>query len=353
MLEKNISPFSFVIGMLVALGMILSMSVLLPHDSYHRYQSYDSVTTQKTDWIYERLHFDPAPIDVVLIGTSRMGGGLSAPLIEQYFCAATGNHIQIANFSVPELGRNMHYAIAQEATGTKAPELIVVELNEIESRKPHNGFVAIASAKDILTAPIAININYFSDIIRLPGRQAQLFFSALVNSYHLRKAFDPEAYPGRHLDRTQILDQIDGTVISRDFTLPQAQLEALTERRLAMQKPIYILPKPLRALEYRFSKHYLEKIRRSVKDIGATTDFVYLPAYKSPEKLPPALSESLGLRMPPITIGEHTRTNPDMWIDATHVNANGARLQSLNFAQKLAGKYPGLGTPTSTCSMIK
>ena len=161
---------------MIAVSTLLSLTVTTPHDRYHRYQRHDSGTTRKADWIYERLHFDKTPVDVALIGTSRMGAGLSAPLIEARYCETTGRRIHIANLSIPETGRNMHYALAKEALRAKAPSLIIVELNETEPRKPHDGFIFLADASDILTAPALINFNYFSDLLRLPGRQAQLFF---------------------------------------------------------------------------------------------------------------------------------------------------------------------------------
>ena len=174
-MEKTLSPLAFVYGVVVCCFAILAASIAAPHERYYRYQEHHSGTTRKADWIYERLHFDPAPIDVALIGTSRMGAGLSGPGIEKLYCEATGRRIVVANLSIPETGRNMHYVIAKEAYRTKSPALTVLELNERETRKPHNGFIYLADASDVLTAPMLINVNWLNDLLRLPGRQAALY----------------------------------------------------------------------------------------------------------------------------------------------------------------------------------
>ena len=118
-MERPLSPFKFVLASVLGLAVLLCASILLPHERYYRFQAHDNVTTRKADWIYERLHFDPTPVDVALIGTSRMAGGLSGPLIERAYCEATGRRIHVANLAVPTTGRNMHYVLAKEAVQRK------------------------------------------------------------------------------------------------------------------------------------------------------------------------------------------------------------------------------------------
>ena len=342
-MEKNVSPLVYLVSVVLLMCTIMSMSITTPHDRYFRFQRYDTVTTRKADWIYERLHFDETPIDVALIGTSRTGGGLSAPLIEKAFCEATGHDIHVANLSIPQTGRNMDYALAKEVLRTKAPSLIVVELNEVEPRTPHDGFVFLADAQDVLTAPVLINVNYLSDILRLPGRQAQLFFESLFRRPKLRRSFDRSNYPGEHLNRTEFLDLIDGSIISRDREVPAAKLDQLRTERLEKQKPVFMLPKFIRHLEYRFSRVYLDKIKTLTTSGGIETEFVYLPAFKAPAHMPPALKNGLRIDAQPISPAASVRLDPSFWLDATHVNAKGARIQSIAFALQLAARYPTLG----------
>ena len=49
---------------------------LLPHDPYIRYQTMQGTIFERATWMYERLHFDPAPVDIVLVGSSRTARGI-------------------------------------------------------------------------------------------------------------------------------------------------------------------------------------------------------------------------------------------------------------------------------------
>ncbi len=344
-MERPLSTTGFLIAVAIAVLALLGMSAVAPHDRYHRFQNYDNVTTRKTDWIYERLHFDPTPVDLALIGTSRTGGGLSAPLLEKLYCAQTGRRIHVANFSVPEMGRNMHYAIAKEILRAKRPALIVIELNEIETRLPHRGFGRIADANDILTAPAAINANFIADLARLPGRQAELFARDVLAMAPLREKFDAGAYPGAHLDRTRELRLIDGALVNRDRTVSPERLEAMRAARLADQKPLFVSPPPLRVLEYRFARIYLARTARLAAARGAATAYVYLPAYRAPDRFPAALEETLEIGGPILAAGRRVQEEPSLWLDATHVNARGAARQTRGLARSLSDAYPRLGAP--------
>lgn len=340
-MERQLSPAGFLFTAFVFTLTLLGVSVVAPQDPYYRWQEHNSGTTRKADWIYERLHFDAEPIDVALIGTSRMGSGLSGPDIEAAYCKATGRRIRVANLSIPETGRNMHYVIAKEAMRAKRPALTIIELNEIETRKPHNGFVVLADAEDVLTAPMLVNLNYFSDLARLPGRQALLWFGTLTGRAAVRTKFDPTLYEGHDLDRTRALPLTDGSVISRFETADEAELDDAFERRAAKASR-FSLPAALRALEYRFSRNYLKKIEALAEAAGRDVAYVYLPAWRAPE-MPEQILTDLQIEKPVIDLGGAIATDPGKWLDATHVNAHGAIEQSARFAGELARKMPRLG----------
>ena len=340
-MEERLSPTAFIVACLVFTLTFLSMSVTVPHDRYYRWQSYDNGTTRKADWIYERLHFDETPVDVALIGTSRMGGGLSGEEIEAAFCALTGRRIYVANLSVPETGRNMHFIIAREAMRAKKPKLTIVELNEVETRKPHNGFVFLADARDVLQAPLFINLNFAGDMLRLPGRQLQLFVASAADTPPLRSEFDRGAYAGPHLDRTRELDMIDGRRISRFVRVEEAALDKAAAERSAAESSLR-LPHQLHFLEHPFSRLYLKRIEALATDTGGDVAYAYLPAWRAPE-FPVALNTDLELKRPVIDLGGEIANDAALWLDATHVNGWGAAELSARFAQALAEDYPQLG----------
>ncbi len=341
---KQLSPIAFVAASIIGLATLLSAAVLLPHDRYYRYQAHNSVTTRQADWIYERLHFDPTPVDVALLGTSRMLGGLSTWIVETEYCKATGRRIHVANLAIPYTGRNMHYVLAKEVLAAKSPVLVITELNEVETRRPHAAFIFLADARDVLSAPAFINLNYLSDLLRLPGRQAGLFVQTLLRTPAVRKEFDAEAYDGPDRDLTKEIALIDGETKSRDVTRTARHMEAVSAHREAGVSPLHLLPEPLHAFEYRFARHYLRKIENAAAENDANYAYIYLPAYKAPQ--PTAdLTTELNITAPIIDLGGAITLDPAKWLDATHVNYAGAKLQSLRFAKKLAGNYPALGAP--------
>lgn len=343
-MERPLSPAAFLFALALAVLGVAGVAILLPHDPYYRYQSHDSGTTRKADWIYERLHFDPTPLDVALIGTSRTAGGLSEAAIEGEYCRRTGRRIHVANLGIPETGRNLQYEIANEALATKRPSLVVVEVNEFESRKPHRGFIVLADAADIIRAPAIVNVNYLADLIRLPGRQADLFLRTALADPPVRRAFDPSAYPGPHFDRTGSITLLDGRVIDKNMRVPRAALDDLYDARAANAAPDNAFPRPFRALEYRYARHYLRALEVAAGRGGARAAYAYLPAYREPAP-PRALLDSLDISEIAFDLGGEAANNPDLWFDATHWNAAGARLASERFGVMLARRWPALGAP--------
>ena len=341
-MHKALSPRTFLAFFVAATALILIGATLLPHDRYHRFQTHHNVTTRKADWIYERLHFDKTPIDVAIIGTSRSAGGLSGPHIERAYCLATGRRIHVANLAIPVTGRNMHYVVAKELARTKTVQLAVLELNEIESRRPHKGFIFLADSIDVVTAPVAINLNFASDLLRLPGRQIELFLKGLFAKPDLRMRFDPDSYAGPHMDLTQVMYSIDGKMKSRDVVHAKTEMEFMRKIRAAGASPTYLMPPLLRPLEYRFPRRYVDKARRAIQKAGGALAFSYIPAYGAAD-YPDILRDELALRETILELGADIPADHSLWLDATHLNATGARLASERFSQALAEKYPTLG----------
>src|SRR4051812_13787892 len=54
----------------------LCAACALPDNRYLRFLSLTDSAVVKARWIYERIHFDPAPIDIVFIGTSHSVFGI-------------------------------------------------------------------------------------------------------------------------------------------------------------------------------------------------------------------------------------------------------------------------------------
>ena len=68
-------PFARYCGVLLAVFACLNVAAVavLPHDKYLRYEAPNDMDAPTSYWVYERIHFDPTPIDVAFVGTSRTG----------------------------------------------------------------------------------------------------------------------------------------------------------------------------------------------------------------------------------------------------------------------------------------
>lgn len=82
------------------------VTMLLPHDPYIRYQSFKDTIFDRLGWVYERLVFDPTPIDVLVVGSSRSARGANATLLEEAL-AARGRDLHVANISEPAAGMDI------------------------------------------------------------------------------------------------------------------------------------------------------------------------------------------------------------------------------------------------------
>src|ERR1700750_2377233 len=58
---------SFVAVLAIAVA-VASAVCSLPENAYQRWQLLDGTIHGRSRWIYERIHFDPRPIDVAIVG---------------------------------------------------------------------------------------------------------------------------------------------------------------------------------------------------------------------------------------------------------------------------------------------
>jgi hypothetical protein len=310
---------------------------LLPHDKYLRYQSLNDHSAPNSYWIYERIHDDPTPIDIAFIGTSRTGRSMNTKRLQEDL-AVHGVDIHAVNFHVVKTGRDMHYVIAKELLEHRKVKLLVLEMTELEDRKPHPDFVLLADTRDVVLAPLFINTRYFADMVRLPGRQVDLFLQTQLQSRGLRTAdFTPPPYEGANLDRTDFLLTLDGVNHTLATQHTFAEMEAL---RVQQERDITppVLPHSLEWLEYRYPRYYIDKILELAARHGSKVVFVYLPRYGGPPSPAPyerLYSGRAGLINPWPVVQDYR-----LWWDDTHVNAAGSHLITDAVAESLwRGEY--------------
>jgi len=255
-------------------------SLLLPHDRYIRYQQLAGTPLASAVWIYERLHFDPTPIDIAIVGASRTEIGISAPQMERVLAAKLGRTVHVANLSLPKDGRDLHYELTRELIATH-PEvkLILLSLTEHSARTGHSAFRSLADTGDVLRAPLLVNPSYFSNVVFLPYRQVSLFLqTALPGVFGVREVFDHTLYEGADHDTTTSHWSANGTWIDRDSVRSPAAIASQTSGKVAERTPV-LLPARLRDYEYVLERSYTRKIAALAGRKGISVGFIYLPIY--------------------------------------------------------------------------
>jgi hypothetical protein len=136
-----------VLGAALGVALLLNAAVcLLPENDYQRWRLADeSMGGGRLRWIYERIHFDPKPIDIAIFGPSRAQLGLSAAAVEQKL-AQRGKHANVVNFALPGDGRDIQWAILDELFRAKPPKVVVLEVEEQPYPFGHFAFRHLAPA---------------------------------------------------------------------------------------------------------------------------------------------------------------------------------------------------------------
>jgi hypothetical protein len=303
-------------------GSILGLAamVALPHDKFIRYQQLNDGTAPTAYWIYERIHMDPTPIDVAFIGTSRTGMSVHSRRLEEDL-QRRGITAKTVNFHIVKNGVNMQYVVAKELLQSRKVKLLVVEMIDWEDRKTHPDFIYLADTKDVLTAPIFPNVNYFSDLLRLPGRQVDLFFETLERRFGWGGSSYVPPYEGPNLDHAEFIRTLDGVRHERNETHTAPQMEKLRkDQELLITPPL--LPASMNNIEFRLPRYYMNRILDLARAHDTGVVFLYTPRYGGPSKPIPyqQYANRVELINPWAQLQDYA-----LWTDDTHVNWEGAK----------------------------
>lgn len=280
---------------------------LLPHDRYARFSSL-SGDGVKAKWIYERLTFDPRPIDVAFIGTSHTMMAVDGARVERGLQGRGAGLARVANLAMPYNGRNLHYFVTREVLAKKPVRLLVLELRERTDRVAHLMFGALADVRDIVDPVWILNSEAFSDLTSLPQRQLQLFGKSTLPAWFGPGPVRPEVLEPHWFKKV-------GQARRDRPWLDDAA------RQLSSARKTY-LPSALAALEYRMGLAYTAKIVAEARAHRTAIAFLYLPAWgAAPRPEEAALYETWG---PILTPPRALLDDKDLWDDATHFNHDGA-----------------------------
>ena len=338
-LPQRQSPGQFLGLMAGAIMLIVVGICLLPHSRFVRFNSLTEAAVVKAGWIYERIHHDPTPLDIMFIGTSRSVFGVNSTAVESAYRRSTGQNLHVVNFAMQHLGRDLHYLLAREALLNRTVKLLVLEVTEDEPRDLHPAFGPLAEASDILRAPLFINVSYFANLGRLPLRQIQLFLqTSLPGAYGTTLAFTPAKFRGAQWDDTYAatgsFDHPIHPVVPRLQSHTEAELE---RQRLQSVRAIarkLALPPAFHQMERRANLSYVQAIAELARKQGVEIRFLMMPQHVAAAPIFSAFYQQYG----PIWSPGPAIADPKLWTDINHLNHAGA----MALAPWLAGQITSL-----------
>jgi hypothetical protein len=315
----------------LAVALILSAIVcLLPEDDYQKWQLQDP--DGRLRWIYERIHFDPTPIDVAIVGPSRAQLGLSAAAVEQDL-AKQGKPAHVASFALPGAGRDIQWAILNELFKAKSPKVVVLEVEEDPYPFGHFFFKYVAPAEAIVFPPSPFLHNYLYNLAYLPIRKLKLFGANLFpDLFGLSKQFDPEHYAKNRTDfSTNFMG--DGKLVNMELPVPRATL--LAEPREPV--PRTLVARGLTRINGGEDHLFIEKIAREAKAHGAQLVFVHLPMFEGPKTVS---DEDFLKQFGAVFNYGDLAPHDELFENWSHLNHAGAMNASARLADAIAGLGP-------------
>jgi hypothetical protein len=317
-----------VLGASLAVALILNAAIcLLPENDYQRWQLQDPDGPLR--WIYERIRFDPKPIDVAILGPSRAQLGFSAAAVEQDL-ARRGKHVNVVNFALPGAGRDIQWAILDELFKAKSPKVIVLEVEEQPYPFGHFFFKYVAPAEAIVFPPSPFLHNYVYNLAYLPIRKLQLFGANLFpDLFGLRKEFDPKHYARNRTDySTNFIGE--GKLVNMEDPVPRATLLAQPRQPV----PRTLMTRAFDWLNGGEDHLFTQKIAREAKAHDAQLLFVHLPMFEGPQTVSDA--DFLKQFGPVLNYGD-LAPHDELFENWSHLNHAGAMNASARLADAIGG----------------
>lgn len=294
-----------------------AVTVALPHDPYIRFQNLNDTIYKRMGWIYERIHFDDTPIDVVFVGSSRTGAGIYPTLLEPAL-AARGVTARVVNFSLPSSGFDIRETIVEELLANRDVKLLVFDVVEAFPRDGHEAFGNVASVGELLQAPWLINRTLPRNLMGLPLRQINLALGTwLPETFGLQGDFDPALYAGSTVDARSMLDFTEDPE-RLDTPEHAALLEQQSQQRHRQIQPP-ILPESLVWVEFGVSRSYIARIMALAEAHDVEVAFLFLPFYKG---YPAPIEESWIATFGPVWNADYLRNDPHNYQDSGHLAAS-------------------------------
>lgn len=322
-------------------------TIFLPHNPYIRYQSFKGTIFERLGWAYERLVYDPTPIDVLIVGSSRTARGANMAYLEAAL-AERGQPLHVANISIPASGFDWRLTVIREAL-KHHPEikLVIWELVEVFPRDGHQAFGDLATTRQILAAPWLINRTLPQNLAALPYRQLELALaSRMPEVFGYRQGFDPARYAGTTPDHRVFNDPnwTPGDEAAQLGNLDHAQAVAKESKQRRHEITWPVLPAALGGMEFGVSRHYVDELVALSKQQDFDLAFLFLPFY---EGYPDALEADWVTERGAYWSAGFLMQDPANYIDAAHPSQIGIEKITPWLAGHIAEALPPVtGTPS-------
>jgi hypothetical protein len=328
--EEAFIPAGRAWGLLVLLAIFFMLccvgSFFLPHDRYVRYQQLADSDMFRSRWVFERIHYDKTPIDVAIIGSSRLETSVSAPILEKELSDQLGRPIHVANLALPQEGRNLHYLVARELVENRPETRIILVSVPERADLSHPVFRSLADPVDLIRAPLILNHYYFLDAAYLPYRQLSYFIQTCFPAWFgVSRTFRAD-YAGTGFDTTYSFYLPSGKLVDRYHVMAPDKLEEGSRRFIeGLGGTPWHQPSRWQALNNPLEQEYSKRLAEVAQKHAVEIIFVRLPFYKSPAH---TYDESFYRSLGPLLDAEGLTTDPHFYGDEGHFNRYGTDLVS-------------------------
>lgn len=324
----------FVLATAVALAVA---ATFLPDDPYERFQLLDSTIYYRARGYYERMHFDPKPVDVAIVGDSKAALGLKAEEMERRL-AEDGKTAEVASFALEGSGRNIQWVFVQELLRTKHPKVLIVAVNDRPYPWGHDGFRYIAPAPEIWREAFSGLHDAKKNLVFLPFRQMRLSAALLFPSLMgVADHFDAAHYAAQPRDLPEKIVNQHGQLVDFSRVRPRADLlkeAAANEGHFNVRTRV---PSQFAKVIDADDGVYTDLISREAARHGVKLLFVYMPAFHRPY---PISNRDFYAANGRIQDDSDLADQDALFYDFAHFNSAGARIVSDRVADALATMLP-------------
>jgi len=184
----------------VAVALVLSAAIcLLPENDYQRWQLQANYMDGVLPRIYERIHFDPKPLDIAILGSSHAQLALSATAVEHQL-AQHGKEASVVNLAIGGPGQNIQWAIVDELFKSKSLSRSKTQVVICPKRARNASSDGRRNSAGAINGAMAIHRVYASTP-RLRGDQGVDTLTAALLPFHRIRAEGASPLPQGMLDR--------------------------------------------------------------------------------------------------------------------------------------------------------